>query len=79
MRKYLFILAFLVMPVCAHAQYTTIDRYIESVDLDAKRVEAMTGSEFKDTYPHASCYYDDLVVHYEDDEQMRDAISEGIR
>jgi len=32
-----------------------------------------------DTYPHATCYYDDLEDHYEQDQMMRDSIDDAIR
>ena len=28
-------------------------------------------------YPHATCYYDDLVDHYEQDELVRDSLGPG--
>jgi len=82
MRKYFFVLVFLSMPAYAHAagfQYTAMDGYIDSVQADAQRVATMTGIEWKDTYPHATCYYDDLEDHYAQEQLMSDAISEGIR
>ena len=55
------------------------DQMIEDLHSDRARIEAQLGIDpNKDTFPHATCYYDDLEDHYEHDQMMREEIDKGI-
>ncbi|MDE2027222.1 MAG: hypothetical protein KGK03_09635 [Candidatus Omnitrophica bacterium] len=79
-RSWALILAvFMCIPIPAQAQDSTFDRYIQELHASRLQMEAQLGLNPElDPYPQATGYCDDLVVHYEQAQVMRDVIDEGI-
>ena len=75
----IFVLAVILLGSKAHADDTSsFNDFIQSLHTHRAAMELKFGVGYS-SYPHATCYYDDLVDHYEQDQLMRDVIAEGIR
>jgi len=63
----------LVLVIGSKAYANDNSQLVRSLHAQRAQIEAQLGIDQKyDTYPHATCYYDDLEHHYELEQLTRD-------
>ena len=74
-----FVLVLMLLPSSARAdEMSEFNAQMKAIQTHRDAVVAKLGLQWVDTYPHVTCYYDDLEHHYELDQLMRDKIAEGL-
>ena len=76
----IFVAALLIISSKVYANDSQFDAMIQETHVHRAQMEAQLGiDQSKDTYPHATCYYDDKEAHYEQVLIRSDEIDVGIR
>lgn len=72
-------LVFAILVLGPQAYADDVSPLIQSIRAHRAQMEAQLGIDPKlDTYPRPTCYYDDLVDHYETVQLVRDDIDRGL-